>query len=593
MKKILLATSLAGVFAVSQSAAMETRSDGPSAETLAMLDPVRRAVALCSQRSGISTLDTRLKLATAMTMADAGSDVMPLFDDLPEFQLSADSESDMVRGYFTQGIMLTYGFNHHAAIRSFQAGQALEPDCAMCFWGEALALGPNINAPMMPEAVAPAVAALNRAVELRDNASPEGQALIDALAQRYSDAPDADRAALDLAYANAMLEVAARFPENDEIAVLAAEAAMDTSPWDYWEPGGQVSRGLVGDGLQLIETVLDRNLSHPQAAHLYIHLMENSGDPTRAEAAADRLAEWIAPSSGHLNHMPAHIYYRIGRYADSIRVNITATRADEDYLASVGDDGLYRFGYYPHNVHFIVTSAQMAGDMPTAIRESVRLQRVLSADIAAQMAWVQPIHAAPYMAAAQFATPERILEMREADSRLPYVVAIRHYARATAYAQLRDAEGFARELEALNTIRAEHDLSLMVEQGVPGPELLTLAEAVVRARFAYGNGNYDEAVTLYREAIALQDALPYTEPPYWYYPVDQSLGAALHQAGRHDEAKDAFMAALVRAPANGWALYGLAETERALGNEVEAAAADAALERVWLGSDNWLNMDRL
>ena len=593
MKKILLATSLAGVFAVSQSAAMESRSDGPSAETLAMLDPVRRAVALCSQRNAANLLDGRLKLATAMTMANAGSDMMPLFDDLPQFQLSADSESEAVRSYFSQGIMLTYGFNHHAAIRSFQAGQALDPDCAMCFWGEALALGPNINAPMMPEAVAPAIAAVERAVALRGNASPQGQALIDALAIRYSSDPEADRAALDAAYADAMLAVAARFPENDEIAVLAAEAVMDTSPWNYWEAGGQAAVGQIGEAVRLIEAVLDRDISHPQAAHLYIHLMENSSDPTRAEAAADRLAEWIAPSAGHLNHMPGHIYYRIGRYADSIRVNITATRSDEAYLANVGDDGLYRFGYYPHNVHFIVTSAQMAGDMPTAIRESVRLQRVLSADIAAQMAWVQPIHAAPYMAAAQFATPERILEMREADSRLPYVTAIRHYARATAYAQLRDAEGFARELEALNTIRAENDLAGMVAQGVPGPELLTLAEAVARARFAYGNGDYDTAITLYQEAIALQDALPYTEPPYWYYPVDQSLGAAYHRAGRHAEAKDAFMAALVRAPANGWALYGLAEAERALGNEVEAAAADAALERVWLGADNWLNMDRL
>ena len=253
MKKILLATSLAGVFAVSQSAAMESRSDGPSAETLAMLDPVRRAVALCSQRNAANLLDGRLKLATAMTMANAGSDMMPLFDDLPQFQLSADSESEAVRSYFSQGIMLTYGFNHHAAIRSFQAGQALDPDCAMCFWGEALALGPNINAPMMPEAVAPAIAAVERAVALRGNASPQGQALIDALAIRYSSDPEADRAALDVAYADAMLAVAGRFPENDEIAVLAAEAVMDTSPWNYWEAGGQAAVGQIGEAVRLIE----------------------------------------------------------------------------------------------------------------------------------------------------------------------------------------------------------------------------------------------------------------------------------------------------------------------------------------------------
>ncbi|QLC26811.1 hypothetical protein HFP57_05035 [Parasphingopyxis algicola] len=580
--------------AVPQSVAVETANAGPSAETLAMLDPVRRAIAICSQRSGISALDARLQLASAMALSQGEPAApMPLFDDVPSFQLSADSDNETARGYFDQGLMLTYGFNHHAAIRSFQAGQALDPGCAMCWWGEALALGPNINAPMDPAANPAALAAIGRAVALRANAAPEGQALIDALATRYSAAPDADRATLDTAYAEAMLAVAARFPDNDEIAVLAAEAAMDTSPWNYWEPGGQVSVGRVGEGVRLIEGVLDRNLVHPQAAHLYIHLMENSGDPTKAEAAADRLAEWIAPSAGHLVHMPAHIFYRIGRYADSIRVNVAAARSDEAYLANVGDDGLYRFGYYPHNVHFIVTSAQMAGDMPTAIRESVRLQRILDTDVAAQIAWIQPIHAAPYMAAAQFAAPERILQMREADLRLPYVVGIRHYARALAYAQLGDADGFGREIAALNAIRTDADLSVMIEQGVPAPELLTLAEAVARARLAYADGAHDQAIALYREAIALEDALPYTEPPYWYYPVSQSLGAALYRAGRYAEAKDAFMAALVKAPANGWALYGLAETERALGNPVEAAAADAALERVWLGADGWLSLDRL
>jgi tetratricopeptide (TPR) repeat protein len=599
MKWILTGVGLAGVLAVSQSPARETVNpaiaEAPSAETLAMLDPIRRAVAICSQRAGVSSLAGRLQFASAQTMQSGGgnSGAMPLFDDAPEFQLASASDNESAQAYFNQGLMLTFGFNHHGAIRSFQAAQRLDPECALCWYGEALALGPNINAPMDPAANPAALAAVRQAVARRANTTPEGQALIDAIELRFSDDPAAQRSALDMAYANAMAETAAQFPLNDDIAVLAAEALMDTSPWDYWEPGGRENKGRVGEAVSLIEGVLDRNLDHPQAAHLYIHLMENSEDPTRAELVADRLSGWSAPFAGHLAHMPAHIYYRLGRYEDSIRVNIAATRSDEHYLADVGDDAIYRFGYYPHNVHFIVTSAQMAGDMPTAIRESVRLMRVLDAGVASEIAWIQPIHAAPYMAAAQFADPERVLTLRAADSRLPYVVAIRHYARALAYAQLRDSESFDRELAALNAIRADGDFEVMVAQGVPAPELLTLAEAVARGRMAYAEDRFDDAITLYQEAIAIESALPYTEPPYWYYPVSQSLGAALLAAGRNEEARRAFQAALIKAPVNGWALYGLAAAERALGNPVEAAAADAALERVWLGTPNWLRMDRL
>lgn len=604
MKWILTGIGLTGLFAVSQSLASESSNpafaEAPSAEALAMLDPIRRAVSICSQRGGVSSLSGRLQFASTLSITSgtiqsggAGTETMPLFEGAPEFQLVSASSNETAQAYFNQGLMLTFGFNHNGAIRSFQAAQSIDPDCALCWYGEALALGPNINAPMDPAANPAALAAVQQALARRSNTTPEGRALIDALAVRFSADPEAERTVLDMAYANAMTDVAAQFPHNDDIAVLAAEALMDTSPWDYWEAGGQVNKGRVGEAVDLIEGVLDRNLNHPQAAHLYIHLMENSADPTRAEIAADRLSSWSAPFAGHLAHMPAHIYYRLGRYADAIRVNIAATRSDEHYLSEVGDAAIYRFGYYPHNVHFIVTSAQMVGDMPTAIRESVRLMRVLDADIATQIAWIQPIHAAPYMAAAQFADPERILTLREADSRLPYVVAIRHYARALAHARLADSEGFHRELSALNTLRADGDFELMVDQGVPAPQLLTMAQAVARGRMAYAEERFDDAIALYQEAIAIESALPYTEPPYWYYPVSQSLGAAYLAAGRPEEAKRAFEAALVKAPVNGWALFGLAAAERELGHMVEAAAAEAALERVWLGAPDWLTMDRL
>ena len=276
-----------------------------------------------------------------------------------------------------------------------------------------------------------------------------------------------------------------------------------------------------------------------------------------------------------------------------MRVNVDAARADEAYIRASNDRSLVRYGYYPHNVHFIVTSAQMAGDMATAIREARRLGTVLDASTSAKIAWIQVIHAAPYFAAAQFAAPADILEMRAPDPRLPYVRAMRHYARAVARAHQRDRNGFEQEMRQLRGVRASGELKPMVDQGVPAPDLLLLAETVARARFAYAQGRYGEAVRLYSQAIAIEDKLPYMEPPFWYYPVRQSLGAALYRAGRYDEAREAFTAALASSPNNGWALYGLASAERALGRRDYAAGADAALNRAWLGNPKWLRMDRL
>lgn len=593
MTRMIRAAALAGA-AVVVSSIGPFGQTGPSAEALAMLDPGRQAKLACGGPRGAELLRKRLQLAGlfAGPAAAAMQAPRPLQAGLGslDFPITARGQA---RSYFLQGLMLSYGFNHAAAIASFREGQRLDPDCALCFWGEAFAHGPNINAPMDDASLGPTLAAVEKAQSLRDRVSPEEQALIDAIALRYSADPKAERAALDRAYADAMLEAARRFPAHDDIAVLAAEAIMDTLPWDYWEADRRTAKGQIGDAVQLIEGVLARNPDHPQAAHLYIHLMENHIEPTRAEAAADRLARPLVPGAGHLVHMPAHIYYRIGRYADSISSNVAAARADEQFLQASGEQGLYRFGYYPHNVHFIVTSAQMAGDLDTAVRESRRLAGILDGEIASQIAWIQVVHAAPYFAYAQGATPGQILALPEADPRLPYVAAMRHYARATAYAQQLDRPNFERELVALRGVRTGTDFQAMVDQGVPAPDLLQLAEKVAEGRFALAARRYAEAADRFREAAAIEDSIPYMEPPYWYYPVRQSLGAALYKAGRHDEARQAFREALLRAPNSGWALYGLAATERALGNELEAAAADQAMRRAWLGNPAWLKMERL
>jgi len=291
--------------------------------------------------------------------------------------------------------------------------------------------------------------------------------------------------------------------------------------------------------------------------------------------------------------MPRHIFHLRGRYRDTIRVNVAAARADEAYLARTGDEGRVRYGYYPHNIHFIVIAAQMSGDMPTAIAEAQRLRKTLDPATSARFAWIQAIDAAPYLAMAQFAAPAAILALPPADPRLPYAAAMRLYARATAYARQRDRAGAAAELAALDALSRSDAFADMIAQGVPAPDLLGLAASVARGRLAYAEGDYAAAAAHYRTAIALEAKLPYQEPPYWYHPVSQSLGAALVKAGKSAAAADAFRTAIAQTPSNGWALYGLAEAEAAQGHRPEAAAARAALRRAWAGDVTWLRLERL
>lgn len=577
---------------ISSSAA--TPSSGAiSPEILDALDPARQARAICGpSRAGRAALMAQLLAAGAATGPLARSDeAIALYPDLSEVRFPVTASNEQARQYFNQGLMLTYGFNHAGAVRSFREAQRLDPECALCWWGEAVALGPNINAPMDDRDRGAALAALERAVSLAGRATPVERALIEAATLRYSFDPAADRAALDAAYADAMLAVAGRFPEHDDVAVLAAESAMNTTPWNYWEADRRTPIGRSGDAIRLVEQVLARNPGHPQAAHLQIHLLEAS-DPARAEAAADRLAT-LPSSAGHLVHMPAHIYLVRGRYADSIRMNVAAARADEAWIRASNDQGLVRYGYYPHNVHFIVASAQMAGDMSTAIEEATRLQSLLDPETSARIAWIQAINAAPYLAMAQFASPEAILDMPEADARLPYAGAMRLYARAVAHAQKRDRAAFDATMAEFSALSGSDAFADMVAQGMPAPDLLALAEATARGRLAFHQGRYEDAIRHYREAVAVESRLSYMEPAWWYYPVSQSLGAALLRAGRADEASQAFRQALIQTPNNGWALYGLAESEAAQGHVADAAAARRALDRAWLGDPAWLRLERL
>ena len=564
-----------------------------SPDTIAALDPTLPGRNACRGFNGASAvLEARLRLAKSLSEERGyGSGAIGIYSGIGRSDLPLTDMDPQARRFFDQGLAFAYGFNHQAAIRSFKRAQEIDPGCAACWWGEALANGPNINAAMDDQQNRSALNALVEAQRLSANAAPFVKALIEAQTVRYSATPDADRGALDRAYAQAMLQVSSRHPESDDLAVLAAEAAMNTSPWNYWTDEGQPVP-FIAEAVGLIENVMDRNPTHPQASHLYIHLLELP-QPAKAEAAADRLRESSPKALGHLVHMPAHIYYRLGRYQDSIDANIRAVAADEAYLREVGDDGLVRFGYYPHNVHFLLTSAQAMGDVLTVVNQTAKLESILDVETGRDLYWVQAIYAAPYFAYAQYSSPEAIIALTSKPHPLEYVEAMRHYARAVAIAINPGLGDFKAEVDAMRKLAGTAGVKQMEANGFPAPLIIGLAIEVAKGRKALAQSKFDQAITHFSQAAEMQKQIPYNEPPFWYYPVDQSLGAAYYKAGKFAEAKMSFRAALFDAPNSALALYGLARTEGKLGNRLEQIAADRAFKAVWRGTADRPDIGRI
>ncbi len=517
----------------------------------------------------------------------------PIYANLGDLSWTeAGPAAPEARAYFDQGYRLGWGFNHAEAARAFRAAQDLDPACAMCLWGEAWVLGPHINYPMLSDANARAIAALEQAKKLAPSDALQA-ALIDALSQRYSPDPNADRAALNEAYANAMEAVQARFPDNPHVALLTADALMNLSPWDYWENGGTTPKGRSGRMVELIEGVLgDRQVGplkampdHPGAVHLYIHAVEASDRPERAAPHAARLAA-LMPGAGHLVHMPSHIWYRLGRWRESLDANVQAAAADEAMMKQGGASLLYAEGYHAHNVHFVMVSALMGGDGSTTIAAADKLADLVSNRAQQEVPWTQPIAAARYSAHAHFSAPETVLALPKPDAQFPFVLARWHYARGIALARLGREDEARAEIAAIEALAKTPAITGMPDLGVPGPDVLTISEKVVEARIAQSKRDYAQAATLFAEAAEIQDRLPYMEPPFWTYPVYQSLGAALLQQGKPKEAQAAFREAIKRTPNNGWAAAGLYQASEASGDAAASEEAKALMTKNWFGGGN-------
>jgi tetratricopeptide (TPR) repeat protein len=583
-----LAAALAAVLAAATLA-----STGPAASRDEAFDPLLSdASAVCGPATGGPPPVLRaLVLAAAKTetapfqpapmKAAEGEPV--LYANLGSLSFRVSTKNLRAQAFVDQGVRLAFGFNHAEAQRAFRAAQKLDPACAMCFWGEALILGPNINVPMNPEANAPALEALAKAVALKDKATPRERALIEALEKRYSADPKAERAALDAAYADAMRDVAARYPDDMTIATLAVEAAMDTQPWDYWEAGGAKAKGRGDYIVATLEKVLKRNPSHPGAIHLYIHAVEASTRPERALPYANRLAA-LMPGAGHIVHMPAHIYYRVGMYRESLATNQRAIGVDEAYFRTSPSDPLYKSAYYPHNIHFVMVSAQVGGDGKIATEAAAKLDAAIPIEVVKAFPIMQPIKASPFTTHTQFSDPDTILALPAPPEDLAVVRTMYHYARAVAYAGKKDAAGAQREIDAIAKLEATTDFKPFDEWNLPAKEIMQTARHVATGRLADAQGDLAKAAAAYEDAVFVQDTLPYTEPPYWYYPVRQSLGGVLLRQGKLDEAEKAFRESLLRTRNNGWALAGLAEVYKRKGDANAEKAARAAYAKTWTGA---------
>jgi tetratricopeptide (TPR) repeat protein len=512
--------------------------------------------------------------------AAAGGSPQALDAGLSRLHHPVSTRNRQAQAYFDQGMRLVFAFNHDAAIKSFQRAAELDPDLAMAHWGIALALGPNINLPMDPAAHKAAYAELQKAIVLKPKASPVEREYIDALSTRYSANADADLAPLQVAYKDAMNQLVRRHPRDTDAAVLYAESLMDLHPWKLWAPDGTPAEGTL-ELVRVLEHAQTQQPDHIGALHYYLHAIEASPHPEKALAAAKRL-ESLAPSAGHLVHMPAHIYIRTGNYIDAVRVNEAAARADER-LAASGAKSFYLVAYYGHNLHFLAICNAIAGNFAQAMAAANKLY----AHASPMIKEIPPLDGflyTPALVLAKFERWDNILALPEPAFEAPISGTVWRLARTLALAgkgRLVDAAA-----ERAKFIEATNSLPKTLELGNNNAgALVAIARPYLDGRIALMRGNFAEAIRYLREAVAAEDALAYDEPTPWYLPSREALGAALLRAGDFAAAEKTFRDDLVRNPESGRSLFGLHAALAAEGRGDEAAKVKARFERAWRAAD--------
>ncbi len=513
-----------------------------------------------------------------------GMPLAPRLQNLGLHTFPVSTKVPRAQSFMNQGLNLTYGFNHAEAARAFAEAARLDPTLAMAYWGQSLVLGPNINAPMAPEAEPKAYELLQKAIALKGKANARERAYIDALAARYTGKAD-DRAAADRAYADAMRKLTEAYPNDLDARTLYAESLMDLRPWGYWTRDGKP----FDETKQITATlqhVIAKHQNHPGALHLWIHLWE-SVDAKRAEAEADRLVP-LMPGAGHMVHMPAHIYQRVGRHDDVVRVNLLAAKADEDYIAACRAQGLYPLAYYPHNLHFIWMGASASGQKTLALESARKLAGAVPAEGLQAAPILQGFLVVPYLAMVRFSEWDQILADKGPSHDTSFTKSVWKYARAMAFVakdQLADAE---RELGEIRTLITDPALKGQTTfSSNSGIGILQIAPEVIAGEIAAKRKEWDRAVLHLERAIRYEDALVYQEPPDWHVPARQNLAVVLMAAGRPDEAETVLWEDLRRNPEHVWNLSLLSKALHMQNKTADAALIDARLAKSSKGEPTW------
>ncbi|REJ85667.1 MAG: hypothetical protein DWQ34_28405 [Planctomycetota bacterium] len=529
------------------------------------------------QGPGVGELD--------LALVDDVSPQAPLLDGMGRHKHPVSTDNELAQRYFNQGMILAFGFNHAEAARSFRAAQQLDPDCAMAYWGEAWVLGPNINAPMDPANVEPAWEAVQKGLDRLESATPREGDYLRALARRYSPEPVDDRSELDRAFADAMQDVAEKYPEDYDAQIVYVESIMDTMPWKYWNTDG-TPKAETKEALAVLERVLTRYPDHPQACHLYIHAVEEY-HPEWATACADRL-DGLCPGAGHLVHMPSHIYIRVGRYGDAVDINEMAVEADDEYAAQCHAQGLYPVAYMPHNHHFIWFAATMQGRSARAMEAACHMADHVDTELMREPGYIvlQHFTLIPIYAEVRFGEWDLLLAEPEPDEDLLYPRGIWHFGRGMAFLRKGESESARKELERLSQLAAEESLADEFIWGINSAQhLLQIAEQVLSGEIAAAAGEFEEAIAHLQRAVEIEDSLVYEEPQSWHAPTRLNLGAILLEAGRPADAEQTFRKELEKYPQNAWGLFGLKQSLDAQNKTEEATEVGGKFAEQWEHAD--------
>jgi tetratricopeptide (TPR) repeat protein len=519
---------------------------------------------------------------------DTTNQISPLFNNLGNLHFPISTKNERAQAFFDQGLKLSYAFNHAEAHRSFMEASRLDPNSAMTFWGQAFALGPNINDQVpLEERKIKINEAIAKAKKLASKSSLKEQAMIEALSARYSEDLIADIPELNMNYMHAMTKIVKKFPEDANVQILYAASVMNTVPWNYWDKEGEPSPNIK-QAKAALEKAMKLEPENPGGHHYYIHMVELPYPDIGVESA-DKLAS-LMPGAGHIVHMPSHIYIRVGRYKDAVITNQKAILADEDYISQCFAQGLYPLGYYPHNIHFLWSSASLLGASDIAIDAAKKTAEKVPVGEFLEMPFLQDFASTPMLAYTRFGKWNEILTIPAPNAKIKHLNLIRHYSRGIAFIRKGNIAEAQEELNAIETLKKDPELeTLIATANNASIHAANIAYEVVAGELQALKGNISKAIEHLENAVIFEDGLTYTEPAAWHIPTRQNLGAILLKAKKYDVAEKIYKEDLNILRQNGWSLIGLYKSLIAQGKTKEAESIKKEFNIAWKDADIEIN----